>query len=839
MRTKPSSSYNGLTIVLSQPSRFDDKNGSLLSGYAGHYFDEKCLTPHYISRHQCDIRTMDSLGDGLLPNTKAILLLGEPALHSSWTKLGAYTDYTLGEQRGCPLDQNFDPSIIMVATYLPQDAMDMVDYESQFNTHITNRESTDDKTTDDEDAIKHKGKTSRSNYKFWMQRDCGKLIRRMRSKELSWETSRASDFKVNIYPNLDEVNHLLRTTKNAHLYLDIETDSNFNLTCIGLSFGDVIYTLPITRYDYTLAYSNLHTFFCALAIALRDNIVVIHNSMFDLFVLAHQYKLPFGQRVFDTMLSTHRCFPEAEKSLGHAMSLWTWEDYHKDEGVFEPKNTEMERRLWNYNAKDVAGMILIHKAIVSYAARIPGLPESIEQANGMVYPYLVNTMYGMRYDVTTLDGVRKENDRWMTQYLRILTVLVGHELLPTSTKQVRNYLFDEMDYPSYGRTDTGDKATGGETLLKLRLKFPTNSVIQLLLDYRDKAKESGSLKFIPWKTEPVPRNTCSWGVGITKTFRNASKKLLSEWGTNLQNPSNNIKRIYIPDEGKIFVQADQSGAEALIVAYLCRDGNFRELFKQGIKPHVFVGLHLFQSQFEKHLNISLQPYVDSSIAELKTADGWKEAEKVIKDSDSWPAERRYYFIAKMFCHASNYAATAGVLQKHILVKSDGQVVITKKDAEYGLEKYHSLFLELRAWHRETEDILRRSAELRNIFGYPRKFYGLLSNPEVLKEALAFIPQSTVGTITNMAFVEIQDWIENNRPETNDWDLLSNTHDSIIMQVPIGEELLAASVLKAHLERKMLSPRGEEFQMKSEVSVGYRWCKYDKDEAPDGMKEIKV
>ncbi len=61
----------------------------------------------------------------------------------------------------------------------------------------------------------------------------------------------------------------------------------------------------------------------ALAVALRDNTVVIHNALFDLFVLAYRYGIPAPPNVYDTMLAHHRLFPEVEKSLGHCISLYT------------------------------------------------------------------------------------------------------------------------------------------------------------------------------------------------------------------------------------------------------------------------------------------------------------------------------------------------------------------------------------------------------------------------------------------------------------------------------------------------------------------------------------
>ena len=92
LRNRPQYKYCGLTIVLSNPSRFD--RNELLSATGGWFFNDRCLRPDY-NRHQCDIRLKDDRSE-LLPNTKCVLLLGEPAA-KLWLN---NNENTLGEIRG-------------------------------------------------------------------------------------------------------------------------------------------------------------------------------------------------------------------------------------------------------------------------------------------------------------------------------------------------------------------------------------------------------------------------------------------------------------------------------------------------------------------------------------------------------------------------------------------------------------------------------------------------------------------------------------------------------------------------------------------------------------------
>lgn len=327
----------------------------------------------------------------------------------------------------------------------------------------------------------------------------------------------------------------------------------------------------------------------------------------------------------------------------------------------------------------------------------------------------------------------------------------------------------------------------------------------------------------------MPRNTTNYVISGTLSFRLGSRKVLRKWGTNLQNIEKSARAMYIPDPGKVFVQVDQSGAEALIVAYLCRAGNFRDLFLHGVKPHVFVGLHNFKQQWKDYYSatgLDTVPDIDElcnlPIVLLKKHRDFKEVDRLIKSSDNWPAAQRYYYIAKMICHASNYGMRAGAFQLNVLEKSRGKIALSKKEAENYLTTYHTLFPEIHEWHRDVERQLNETRILYNLFGYPRQFFYPSTNPQdnLLKEAYAQCPQSTVGCITHIAFTRMYEHIDANRLK---WDLLANTHDSYLLQVPIGEETTCAPVAQEFMNQELTSPRGEKFRMKSEAQYGYNWA----------------
>lgn len=182
------------------------------------------------------------------------------------------------------------------------------------------------------------------------------------------------------------------------------------------------------------------------------------------------------------------------------------------------------------------------------------------------------------------------------------------------------------------------------------------------------------------------RNTCQYGLAHTKTFRRVSRKLFDIWGGNLQNIEKSVRQIYIPDGFgehvkqkckywletgdlsvfteeeletlRVFVQVDQSGAEALIVAYLCRAGSYRDLFIHGIKPHVYVAMKLFKDIWRQKMkdggglieDFDIDVLSNTPIPLLKSNPFWRDLDLLIKASDNWSLQERYYYLAKQTCH---------------------------------------------------------------------------------------------------------------------------------------------------------------------------------------------
>ena len=503
-RAKPKLSYCGLTIVLRNPSRFDLKHGRLLSANGGSLFSD-CLAPDF-NIHQCDLRVREDR-ESLLPGTKCVLLLGEEAAQE-W--LGN-KENTLNEIRGSIYTINDIPHI---SSYFPQDASDIKDYESSHNEEYEREEDEDDKAPVDEK--RRHGKTKRKNFRFWLGRDVNKCKLILKGRIPS---NPIPNPEYHIYPSSNLVVNTLTETKGKELFFDIETDERLNIICFSYSFGDSnIYCIPCLDHNYSWAYHNLPAIYRALATGIWNNTVVAHNGAnFDFYVLAKKYKIAIN-KVKDTMLQQHRCYPEAERSLGHCTSLWTTEPFHKDEGDEGYYTPAQVKQKLLYCGKDVYTMMLVYKAQLEHARRNPGLQESFNQVNSAIRPYLITSFTGIHYDAQKVKEIMAENDGLMMQYIRLINWFVGEKTiselrkrfkssLPGSNPQCCIYFHEKLGYPVVGRgkekkDGSRNPSLAKKNLFKLKLKHE-NPVIDLVIAYRETQKESGALKFNPLKQDEV------------------------------------------------------------------------------------------------------------------------------------------------------------------------------------------------------------------------------------------------------------------------------------------------------------------------------------------------
>jgi hypothetical protein len=352
-----------------------------------------------------------------------------------------------------------------------------------------------------------------------------------------------------------------------------------------------------------------------------------------------------------------------------------------------------------------------------------------------------------------------------------------------------------------------------------------------------------------------PRDTGQYIIPGTDSFRLSCRMLFqsklktpfNNYGGNRQNIEKSMREIWIADEGYTFVQVDQSGAEALIVAYLCRPAKYRSLFQNGVKPHTYLAMKLFWKEWvaEGFAEKDILTALATPIPELKNLPFWKALEKMIKDSDNWPSHKRYYHMSKKTIHARSYQMKAPTFRLSTLLESGGKIVLTLEKADAFLTGFDKEFPEIPEWHSKTYQTALTKKQLRNLFDFPLNITGFVDKDD-FKDLIAWVPQSTVACITRQAYIKLQGYIEH---EKLDWHLMADTHDSYMCMVPDVEVKDAARIMKQFIEVELESPYDKTlFRMKSEAQAGKNWSprkeKYNAKTKeievtnPEGLQEVK-
>lgn len=343
-----------------------------------------------------------------------------------------------------------------------------------------------------------------------------------------------------------------------------------------------------------------------------------------------------------------------------------------------------------------------------------------------------------------------------------------------------------------------------------------------------------------------PRDTTQYHVGGPITFRLGSRKVLSSlrdtpynnFGGNRANLEKSMRRLWLADDGYNIVHRDQSGAEALIVAYLCRSGKYRSLFEYSVKPHTYIALLLFPEVWKAR--VENKDWIDyciaSSIKDLSRFEHWPKIAKLIKSSDDWESKERYYFMGKGTVHMSSYAGGAKKLQTKLLEDSSGAVIVSFREAERFQQTFHRLFPEIHEWHGRLYEIARITKQLRNLFDHPLNITWQFKSDD-MRDLISWIPQSTVGELTNLAYADMQEHIEENG---KNWHMLFNMHDSLDCEAPEMQTEECADIMRQCLEKEFTSPfDGTKFRMKSECMIGKNLGPFDKVKNPLGLKELHI
>lgn len=330
-------------------------------------------------------------------------------------------------------------------------------------------------------------------------------------------------------------------------------------------------------------------------------------------------------------------------------------------------------------------------------------------------------------------------------------------------------------------------STGREALEKLAEKPLTKHLSQLILALRDIDKK---LQVLLTGLENG-RMHCSYQVAGTLTGRWASNKSAFGSGTNLQNISDEMRRIFIPDEGMKLCQMDQQQAESKLVAYLSLPWGDEYLKAcQSGDLHTYVVRMIWPELFDR------QNLPDKEIAKRK-----------------FYREYTYRDMAKRGGHGSNYGGTASVIAAHLK--------IPRQQAEEFQHKYFAQFPGIQRWHNHIRVLLAKGEPIVTPLGRRCHFVGRHWDNDTIKSAIAYGPQSSIADILNRGLYQV--WRKFDKINGGPIELLLQVHDAIVFQYPeeLENELLPAIASEIEYE---VTINDKSCVIGVDAQVGWNWGK---------------
>jgi len=400
--------------------------------------------------------------------------------------------------------------------------------------------------------------------------------------------------------------------------------------------------------------------------------------------------------------------------------------------------------------------------------------------------YMKMERRGVRIDETKRAEKIRDYDIQAHELEYVLFNIAGREFNVNSPKQVANILYNELKFPLRAGTDE-DTLT---SLLSNHAKGGRKrDFITALLELRSVNKVRGAT-YLRSDPDYDGRARSSWKASGTETDRSSTTKLdeplrVTESGWAFQTLSKHsdiggdLCEIIIPDERPnvidkgtdpndemVLFNADLGQAEARVVANLAGDGETLELFNK-------TDIH------------------------KKTASWLFKCD--IKD-----VTEELRFVGKTVRHAGNYGMGKHRLMQIIAAGARRfkiDILVSEYQAGKILDGFHQFTPKIKGvYHKEIERLLKEDNRiLRCPSGFRRQFFGR-PDYDMVKEALALMPQNTVRWRVTLAMLEIEEkypWIE----------LLMETHDAFLAQVPKKRLEEAYWITKQLMERPIPFDRG--------------------------------
>ena len=341
-----------------------------------------------------------------------------------------------------------------------------------------------------------------------------------------------------------------------------------------------------------------------------------------------------------------------------------------------------------------------------------------------------------------------------------------------STKQLGELLFDKLGLPPVKKTKTG-YSTNAEVLEKLKDKHP---IIPAIMDYRMLTKLKSTY------AEGLMKVICEDGR-IRTTFQNlvTATGRLSSTEPNLQNIpvrtdlGAEIRKMFVPKEGYVLVDADYSQIELRVLAHIADDPVMQEAFKSGMDIHAVTASQVFG----------------------------------VAPEEVTPLQRRH-------AKAVNFGIVYGISEYSL----SEDIGVSFYEAKNYIESYLEKYSGVRAYMKQVVADAREQGYTQTLYGRKRYIPELKASNFNIRQGAERIAlntpiQGTAADLIKLAMIRVDKALAEKFPEAK---LLLQVHDELIVECP---EAIAREVAEL-VSREMEQVASLKVPLTAEAKIGKSW-----------------
>lgn len=384
---------------------------------------------------------------------------------------------------------------------------------------------------------------------------------------------------------------------------------------------------------------------------------------------------------------------------------------------------------------------------------------------------------GMYADKTELNKFGDDLKKQLETKTKMIYEMAGEEFNINSTKQLGEVLFEKMKLPVKKKTKSG-YSTDVDVLEKLKSEDP---IIQEILDYRQLMKLNstyveGLKTYINPKTNRIHS---FFHQTITATGR------ISSTEPNLQNiPTRfelgkQVRKIFKPEEGKVYIDADYSQIELRVLAHMSEDKHMINAFREGKDIHKQAASKVFKTPIDE----------------------------VTKEQRS-------------NAKAVNFGIVYGISDFGL----GEQLGISRKLAKKYIDEYLAEYEGIKKFMDDTTEKAKEIGYVETLFNRRRYIPELKSNNYMVRQfgaraAMNTPIQGTAADIMKIAMINVHNELLEKKLKAK---IILQVHDEMMVEAPIEEAEEVKKIIKSQMENAIVL----KVPLIAEVSEAYNWydCK---------------